>query len=61
MLLIDGLLTGMPIVEYNALERSAFRLGPIPWEDFLYQFIMIYMVIGFYAYFKRKAKKKQPK
>lgn len=58
MLLIDGLLTGMPIVEYNALERSAFRLGPIPWEDFLYQFIMIYMVIGFYAYFKRKAKKK---
>lgn len=60
MLLVDGFLTGFPIVQYNPMERSAFRLGPIPWEDFLYQFIMIYMVIGFYAFFKRRAKKKQP-
>jgi len=58
MLLIDGLLTGKPIVIYNALERTSFRVGSIPWEDFLYQFVMLYMVIGCYEFLKRKRIKK---
>ena len=61
MLIIDGILTAKPIVIYNAIERTQFRIGSIPWEDFLYQFIMLYMVIGFYEFLKNRAKKKAVK
>lgn len=60
MLLIDGVLTAKPIVIYNELEKTPFRIGSIPWEDFIYNFIMLYLVIGFYEMLKRKLIKKAP-
>ena len=54
MLLVDGILTGKPIVQYNPLEKSNFDIGSIPWEDFHYNLIMLYMVISFYEFAKNK-------
>lgn len=54
MLLVDGILTGKPVVIYNPLERSAFRIGSIPWEDFHYNLVMLFMVVAFYEFLKRK-------
>ncbi len=54
MLIVDGILTSKPIIIYNEMEKSPFRIGQIPWEDFLYNLLMLLMVIGFYENLKRK-------
>lgn len=58
MLIIDGVLTSKPIIIYNELEKTSFRIGSIPWEDFLYNLLMLLMVVGFYEFLKRKPIKK---
>ncbi len=54
MLVVNGLLTSKPVVIYNELEKTSFRIGSIPWEDFLYNLLMFLMVVGFYEMLKRK-------
>jgi lycopene cyclase domain-containing protein len=56
MLVVNGLLTSKPVVIYNALEFSGIRLGTIPLEDFFYNFLLLWMCIGFYEWFKPKPK-----
>ncbi len=55
MFLVNGLLTGLPVVIYNDAENWGIRLFSIPLEDFLYNFILLSMSIGWYAYFRRKS------
>ena len=54
MFIVDGVLTGQPIIQYNELEKTPLRLGSIPWEDFHYNLIMLYMVVAFYEFLKKK-------
>lgn len=55
MLLVNGLLTGLPVVIYNDAENLGIRLFSIPLEDFLYNFILLSMSIGWYVYFSRNS------
>lgn len=59
-LLINGVLTGAltkaPVVNYNLNEIIGVRVITIPIEDFVYNLLMLIIVINFYEYFLRKDK-----
>lgn len=40
-IIVNGFLTGIPIVLYNDAENLAIRVGSIPLEDFFYSFSML--------------------
>lgn len=60
MAIVNGLLTGLPIVIYNNAENSCIRIGTIPIEDFLYSAILLCMNIALYEWQKHKYKFNPP-
>jgi len=55
--LMNGLLTGIPVVLYNEEEYMGFRLGTIPAEDILYSYAMLLSYLGWYYHFRARAGK----
>jgi lycopene cyclase domain-containing protein len=55
MLLVNGVLTALPVVIYNNAQNINLRLGTIPVEDFLYSAILLVMNIGLYEWQKSRA------
>jgi lycopene cyclase domain-containing protein len=53
-LLVNGFLTGRPIVLYNSRFFLGLRIGSIPLEDFFFGFSMVTLTIIFWEYFKAK-------
>ncbi|MEO7426434.1 MAG: lycopene cyclase domain-containing protein [Fibrobacteria bacterium] len=47
-LLVNGLLTGLPVVMYRASALNGFRIGTIPAEDFAYSFILLALNVAIY-------------
>lgn len=54
MLIVNGLLTGLPVLIYNNTENCDVRLGTIPVEDFAYNMILLCMNIGLYKFLEGK-------
>lgn len=52
--LVNGVLTGMPVVSYNDEENLAIRIYSIPIEDFAYLVNLLLMNLTLYEYFKSK-------
>src|SRR5690606_19813920 len=52
-LIIDGILTGLPIVEYNDIHTLGIRIFTIPVEDFFYLFLLLFINITIYEYMKK--------
>ena len=42
---VNGVLTGLPIVLYDDAQNLAFRAGPIPVEDFFFSFSMLALAV----------------
>jgi lycopene cyclase domain-containing protein len=53
MLLVNGLLTSLPVVYYNETQITGYHIMSIPVEDFLYNMTLLVMCIGLYEWFKR--------
>jgi lycopene cyclase domain-containing protein len=51
-ILVDGLLTTLPVVEYSKVQILNIRFLNIPIEDFSYFFLMLLMVITIYETLK---------
>ena len=58
MLIVNGILTALPVVIYNNTQNTSIRLGTIPIEDFLYSAILLFMNIGIYALLMQRDQKK---
>jgi lycopene cyclase domain-containing protein len=50
-LLVNGVLTGLPVVVYSPAAIVGLRIGSIPAEDFLYSFILLALPVTFYEIF----------
>ena len=53
MLLVNGILTSLPVVEYNTLHITGFKIYTIPFEDFFYYFLLLMMNVIIYQRLKR--------
>ncbi len=53
-LIINGFITGLPIVIYNNLENMNVRIYCIPLEDMFYGMFQILIVVTVYEYLKQK-------
>jgi lycopene cyclase domain-containing protein len=53
MLIINGILTALPVVEYNPDHDLGIRLFTIPIEDFFYFFLLLLMNLTIYEYLKK--------
>jgi len=53
-LIVNGILTSMPVVEYSSLHIMNIRFINIPIEDFSYFFLMHLMVTTIYEYLKER-------
>lgn len=51
-LIVNGVLTSLPVVEYNSAHILNFRIINIPIEDFSYLFLMLLMVTTIYENLK---------
>ncbi len=56
MLVVNGLLTSLPVVIYNDAQNLGFRIGTIPIEDFLYGAILLVMNIGLFQWTESRLK-----
>jgi lycopene cyclase domain-containing protein len=56
--IVNGILTGMitdvPVVWYNKMEISNYRLGTIPMEDIFYNYSMLLLIFYIYNGLKKK-------
>ncbi len=59
-LLVNGVLTSLPVVWYNNTENMAIRLGTIPIEDTGYLMLLLMMNYGIYEWKYRNSKKQIP-
>ena len=50
MLIVNGLLTALPVVIYDNSQNLGIRVGTIPVEDFLYSAIMLLMNVAIYEW-----------
>lgn len=55
--MVNGILTGIPIIMYNKAEIMGFRVGTIPFEDHFYSLSMLLINMFFFEYFKKPNRK----
>ncbi|MDD4108188.1 MAG: lycopene cyclase domain-containing protein [Prolixibacteraceae bacterium] len=51
-MIVNGILTALPVVTYNNMHNLGIRLFTIPVEDFAYLFLIMLMNITIYEYLK---------
>ncbi len=51
-MIVNGILTSLPVVEYNQAHILNIRVMNVPVEDFSYSFLMLLMVISIYESLK---------
>ncbi len=55
-LIVNGILTALPVVMYNDQENLGIRIYTIPADDTMYSFLMLLMTISLLEFFRGNAK-----
>lgn len=58
-IIINGILTALPVVSYNAQYISGFHIGTIPAEDTLYSMLLLLMNVSIYEALQHLAKRRK--
>ncbi len=58
-LLVNGILTSLPVVIYNNVENAATRVGTIPVEDFFYSMALLLLNVSLFEHFRKRALKRK--
>ena len=58
--LVNGYLTGLPVVVYDPEFFLGYRLGTIPVEDFFFGFSMVTVTLVVWESFKQRQSKEAP-
>jgi len=53
-LVVNGILTAFPVVEYNDMHMLGIRIFTIPVEDFFYLFLLLIMNLTIYEYMRKQ-------
>jgi lycopene cyclase domain-containing protein len=53
-LVVNGFLTGLPIITYNPQDIMGIHIYTIPLEDLFYGMLFLLLIISLYEYFKTK-------
>ena len=56
-LIVNGVLTSLPVVSYNDAENLGIRLFTIPIEDTVYSMTLLFMNLSIYEYLNNRGKK----
>lgn len=59
MALVDGFITGLPIIQYDSAQITNLRIGPIPVELFFYNLLYLTWMIWVYERYKQRPYWKQ--
>ena len=59
-LVVNGVLTALPVVWYNDLENFGIRLGTIPVEDTMYNMWLLLMNVNIYEWILARQRQRQP-
>lgn len=59
-LIVNGVLTAVPVVIYNNAETLGVRIGSIPVEDALYMMLLLLMNVGIYEKLQKRFVRQQP-
>ncbi len=54
LMIVNGVLTALPVVEYNSSHILGLRIFTIPVEDFFYFFLLLLMNLTIYEYMKKQ-------
>jgi hypothetical protein len=54
MAVVNGLLTGLPVLIYNDQHNTGIRIGSIPMEDFFYNLLYMIWMIWMYERYRQK-------
>jgi len=60
-LIVNGMLTAFPVVQYNDLENLATRIYTIPVEDTMYMLLLLLLTTHFFEIFKARQLAKKEK
>jgi lycopene cyclase domain-containing protein len=55
-LLVNGVLTGLPVVRYNPAAILGWRIGYAPVEDLLFGFAMVLLTLSMWVWLGRRAR-----
>ena len=51
--IVNGILTALPVVEYNNLQNLSIRIGSIPIEDPFYSMLLLLLIVHLYEFLKK--------
>jgi lycopene cyclase domain-containing protein len=54
MFVVNGLLTGLPILIYDDAHNSGIRISTIPIEDFFYNLLFMTWMVWVFEHFRQK-------